>query len=50
MSDVSIILGRWIQTWASVQKKKKEEEMRKDKKKGKKQFQTMDPNSPRIYR
>lgn len=23
MSDVSIILGRWIHTWESVQKKKK---------------------------
>lgn len=49
MSDVSIILGRWIHTWESVQKKKKEA-MRKDKKKEKKQFQTMDPNSPGIYR
>ena len=32
------------------QSKIKEEEMRKDKKKGKKQFQNMDPNSPRINR
>ena len=52
MSDVSIILGRWIHTPESVQKKKKKkkEEMRKDKKKEKKEFQTMDPNSPGIYR
>lgn len=52
MSGVSIILGRWIHTPESVQKKKKKkkEEMRKDKKKEKKEFQTMDPNSPGIYR
>jgi len=39
-----------MDSYMGVSPKKKKEEMRKDKKKEKKQFQTMDPNSPGIYR